>query len=166
MTAWSSRKLCGTYLQISFSVLQITPLHCNLIPCDSTAFICMFSLSLSSSRAVSILLSVLPHTSPYRNWRDFPQAQPCLDLKSETASHSSICVPLSPPDGIRNESCCPKQGPRSVWPVPQALCTPLNCRFLSKPNYGCCLFLLTAGPPDLRYHLYSVMSDLVPPTTL
>ena len=81
--------------------------------------------------------------------------QPCLDLESETAPCSSVCVAASPPDGIKNESCCPKQGMRSVWPVPQASCVPLSCRFLSQSGCGYWFFLLTAGPPDLSYPLCS-----------
>ena len=57
--------------------------------------------------------------------------------------------------GLKNESCCPKHGMRSVWPVPQASCVPLSCRFLSQSGCGYWFFLLTAGPPDLRYPLCS-----------
>ena len=53
------------------------------------------------------------------------QTQPCLDLESETAPCSRVYSAVSPPDGIKNESCCPKQGTRSVWPIPQAPCVPL-----------------------------------------
>ena len=66
-----------------------------------------------------------PTPASYRDWRDFPQTQPCLDLESETAQCSSVYSTVSPPDGIKNESCCPKQGMKSVWPVPQAPCVPL-----------------------------------------
>ena len=50
-----------------------------------------------------------PTPASCRDWRDFPQVQSCLDLESETALHSSVCAALSPPNGIKNESCCPKQ---------------------------------------------------------
>ena len=60
-----------------------------------------------------------------RDWRDFPQTQPCLDLESETAPCSSVYSAVSQPHGIKNESFCPKQGMKSVWPIPQAPCVPL-----------------------------------------
>ena len=97
---------------------------------------CCISLHLSSGiylhyRQFSSCCLSFPTPASCRDWRDFPQAQPCLDLESETAQCSSICVAVSPSDGIKNESCCPKQGMRSVWTVPQASCIPLSCRFLS-----------------------------------
>ena len=94
--------------------------------------ICVFPVeSVFHHRHFSFHCTTFPTPASCRDQGDFPQAQPCLDLESETAQRSSVCVAVSPSDGIKNESCCPKQGMRSVWPVPQASCIPLSCRFLS-----------------------------------
>ena len=53
-----------TTLQIHIYILQIMPLHYNLRLCDSTAFLCIFSVSLSSLQAVLILLQPSPHQPP------------------------------------------------------------------------------------------------------
>ena len=135
--------LCKLHLCIIIQFCMI-PLH----------FFSSFQWSLSSLQFSSCFLS-FPTPASCRDWRDFPQAQPCLNLESETAQSSSVFVAVSPPDGIKNESCCPEQGMRSVWPVPQASCVPLSCRFLSQSGCGCWVFLLTAGPPALRYLLCS-----------
>ena len=144
-----------------FYALKVVPWHYNLILCDSASFLCTFPVE-----SVFITGSFHPAVYPSppascRDKRDFPQAQPCLDLESETAPCSSICVAVSQPDGIKNESCCSKQGTRSVWPLPQASCAPLSCRFLSQSGCGCQVFLLTAGPPALStlfaltHHMYA-----------
>ena len=80
--------------------------------------------------------STFPTTASYRDWRDFPQAQPCLDLKSETAQCSSVCAALSPPDGIKNETCCSKQGTRSVWPISQEPLSHLAAGSSPSPTVG------------------------------
>ena len=51
-------------LQIHIYILQIMPLHYNLRLCDSTAFLCILSVSLSSLQAVFILLQPSPHQPP------------------------------------------------------------------------------------------------------
>ena len=66
----------------------------------------------------------------------------------------AVYAVLSPPNGIKNESSCPKQGTRSLWSVPQVPCAPLSYRFLCQPSCGCQFFLPTAGAPDLRHTLF------------
>ena len=90
-----------------------------------------FQWSLSSSRAVFILLPTSSYQPSVGTGGISPQAQPCLDLESERAKCSNACAALSPPDEIKCESWCPKHGTRSIWPLPQVPCAPLNCRFLS-----------------------------------
>ena len=127
--------LCKLHLCIIIQFCVI-PLH----------FFASFQWSLSSLQFSSCFLS-FPTPASCRDWRDFPQAQPCLDLESETAPCSSICMAVLPPDGIKNESCCLNLGMRSVWPIPQASCVPLCFMFLSQSGCGCQVFLLTAGAP-------------------
>ena len=92
------------------------PLHYNLRLCDSTAFLCIFSVSLKRQFSDWVTGSfhpvpAFPTPASCRDWRDFLQAQPWLDLESETAPHSRVCTALSPPDGIKNVSCSPQAVP-------------------------------------------------------
>ena len=124
------------------------PLHYNLILWDSTAFVCIFSLESVFITGSFHPAPTSPTAASCRDWRDFPQARPCLYLESETAQHSNVCGPFHHLDGIQNESCCPKQGMRSFWPGLWAPCAPFSCRFLSQATYRYWFFLLTASPPD------------------
>ena len=80
--------------------------------------------------------STFPTPASCRGWGDFPQAHPCLDLKSETAQCSSVCAALSPPDDIKNEACCSKQDIRSVWPISQEPLSHLAAGFSPSPAVG------------------------------
>ena len=117
-------------------------------------YLCLSSgVCLHYRRFSSCCLS-FPTPVSFRDWRDFPQTQPCLDLESETAPCSSVYSAVSQPDGIKNESFWPKQGIKSVWPVPQVPCVPLMQISLSIWLWVLVL-LLTAGLPALRYPLCS-----------
>ena len=88
-------------------------------------YLCLSSgVCLHYRRFSSCCLS-FPTPVSFRDWRDFPQTQPCLDLESETAPCSSVYSAVSQSDGIKNESFWPKQGIKSVWRVPQVPCVPL-----------------------------------------
>ena len=89
--------------------------------------------------------------------RNFPQAQPCLELESETAEQGSqrllsVCMALSPPDGMKYESCSLSRarGLSGLFPRHHV---PHSAAGFSQPGCGCRFFLLTAGPPDLRHAL-------------
>ena len=116
-----------------------------------------FQWSLSSSRAVFILPPTFPHQPTAGTGGISHRLSPAWTWSQKELSVAVYAV-LSSPDGIKNESCCHKQGTRSVWSVPQAPCAPLRCtwcRFLSHPSCGCQFFLLTACPPDPRHTLCS-----------
>lgn len=117
-SAWGSRKFCATYCRdLLIFIFYKSGLY-NII------LFCVIPLHFFSVESVFLKssfhpVSHLPHTSHLQGQRNFPQAQPCLELESEKAEWGShrllcICVALSPPDGMKYESCCPKQGMRSV----------------------------------------------------
>ena len=158
---WNILQHLIPYRFIYFHILQITPLHYNPILCDPTAFVWSFSWSLSSSWAVFILLPPSPHQplavtrgishrfSPAWTWsqrQPHPAAYMC---GSFTTWWDPKWVLL------------PKQGKRSVWPVPQEQCTQLSCRFLSQTNCGCRFFLQTASPPDLTFSVLPTQRDII-----
>lgn len=121
------------------------PLHYNLILCDSNAFVCIFSVQ----RA---FITGSFHPARWPSPRQPPAGlglfQPGLSpgwARGQRQPSIAVCVRLSYHlVGSEIESCCPKQGRRSLWPISQVPCAPLSHRFLSQPSCGCQFFLLTA----------------------
>ena len=157
--AWGSRKFCATSpidlltfifrkLHLYFIIqLCVIPLH----------FLASSQWTLSSSRAVFILLSVLPHTSLLQGLEGFPTgsslsgpgvrdspAQQCM-CGSFTAWWDQKWVLL------------PKQGRRSVWFVSWGTIAPLSSRFLFQPTWGAvssCWQPAHLTPSTLSAHWY------------
>ena len=136
--AGGSRMFCATYLTDLFAfifwksylyiIIQLYVISMHLsasFPVESVFIIDSFHPS-----------STFPTPASYRGWRDFSQAHPCLDLKSDTAQCSSVCAALSLPDGIKNEACCSKQDINSVWPISQEPLSHLAEGFSPSPAVG------------------------------
>ena len=100
-----------------------------------------------------------PTQASWRDWRDFPQAQPCLDLESETAQCSSVCVALSPPDGIKKWILLPKQGRRSLCLISQEPLPHLAAGFSSSPPG---VLVLPADSQPTWPQVFSLLSNVIP----
>ena len=136
--AWGSRKFCATSpidlltfifckLHLYFIIqLCVIPLH----------FFASSQWSLSSSRAVFILLSVLPHTSLLQGLEGFPTGS-ALSGPGVRDSPAQQCMCGSFTTWWDQKwVLLPKQGRRSVWFVSWGTIAPLSCRFLFQPTWG------------------------------
>ena len=143
LSNWAELMLYKLHLCIIIE-LCVIPLH----------FFASFQWNLSSLQAVFILLSVLSHTSLLQWLEGFlmGSALPGPGVR-DSPVQQCICGCFTT-WWDQNESCCPKQGMRSVWPVPQVPCVPLMQISLSIWLWVLVL-LLTAGLPALRYPLCS-----------
>ena len=86
------------------------PLHYNQTLCHFNAFICIFSSEVCLHHRQFSSDSRLPYTRLLQGLEGFPtdSALPGPGVRdSPTQQH--ICVTLSPPDGIQNESCSPSR---------------------------------------------------------
>lgn len=155
-----------TTLQIHIYILQIMPLHYNLKLWFHCIFFCIFSSeSISSSQAVFILLVPFPHQPPAGTGEDFPQAQPCLNLESETTLPQQCMCSSFTTWWDKNESCCPQQCRGLLAYFLGNLVSHLAARLL-QPTCRCWFSCLQPAS-DLSHALHSeIFVLLVPPTTL
>ena len=94
--AGGSRMFCATYPTYLFTFIFWKSCLYVIIK------LCVISMHLFASFPVKFvfitgsfhLTPAFPTPDSCRDWRDFPQAQPCLDLKSETAQCRSVCAAL------------------------------------------------------------------------
>ena len=115
-------------------------------------------LCLHHGRFSSCYLS-FPTQASCRDWRDFPQAHPCLDLESETALHNSVCVALSPPDGVKNKSCSPSRAGGLFGLSPREPLPHLAAGFSSSPPG---VLVLPADSQPTWPQVLSLLSDVIP----
>ena len=105
--------------------------------------------------------SRLPHIRLLQGLEGFPtgSALPGPGVRdSPTQQH--ICVTLSPPDGIQNESCSPSRARGLFGLFPRNNVPHLAAGFSPSPTMGR-FFLQTASPPDLTFSVLPTERDII-----
>ena len=126
-----------TTLQIHIYILQIMPLRYSLRLCDSTAFLCIFPMeSVFITGSFHPAVCPFPHQPPAGTGGISHRLSPAWTWSQSSPTQQHICVALSPPDGIQNESCSPSRARGLFGLFPRHNVPHLAAGFSPRPTVG------------------------------